>query len=427
MKKYVLAIMMVLGSLYGSSQELPKDIRFNIELKQFDKAKDALDKYMADPKNASNAIAYYYKAYVYSSLARDPKRTNAESKTLNDDAFAALKKYTELDPKAPLTKEENNSTLFNIYFSYYDLGVKFYNGKNYQESYNHFKSSLDVHDYGVANKLNGPGTLKFALHDTDLVWNLAVLANELKKKEDALVYYKKIADADLKDEKYETAYEELILKYKRENNAELFGKYIAAAKRYYPIDIPYWEMKEIEFALGDLQDEALLNKYEELTKTLPNNYVVFYNYAIEIDKFISSDASKGKDANAINAYRTKIEELYKKAVSIKSTVEGNLQLANLYYSKTFDLQERIAKIKGTKPAEVKVKNDLIAESKALSLASIPYAEETVRLLSEFKEYKFADKSNFKLALEILGHGYKVSGNAAKIAEVEKKKLEVEKL
>ncbi len=377
MKKYVLATMLVLGSLYGTSQELPKEIRFNIELKQFDKAKDALDKYIADPKNATNTIALYYKAYVYSALARDTKKTTAESKTLNDEAFAALKKYTELDTKAPLTKEESNSTLFNIYFSYYDLGIKLYNEKNFAESFNLFKNSLDVHDYGIARNLNGPGTLKFAVHDTDLVWNLAVLANELKKKDEAQVYYKKIADADLPDEKYVTAYEEMILKAKREKNAEQFAKYIASAKKHYPVDIPYWEMKEIEFALGDLQDEALLNKYEELTKALPNNYVVFYNYAIEMDKFISSDASKGKD---INAYKNKIEELYKKAVSIKSTLEGNLQLANLYYSKTFEYDERIAKIKGTKPAELKVKNELIAESKANMLASIPYAEEAVKIL-----------------------------------------------
>ena len=140
MKKYVLATMLVLGSLYGTSQELPKEIRFNIELKQFDKAKDALDKYIADPKNATNTIALYYKAYVYSALARDTKKTTAESKTLNDEAFAALKKYTELDTKAPLTKEESNSTLFNIYFSYYDLGIKLYNEKNFAESFNLFKN-----------------------------------------------------------------------------------------------------------------------------------------------------------------------------------------------------------------------------------------------------------------------------------------------
>ncbi len=427
MKKYLFVIMLVLGNLFVSGQDLPADIRFMIEAKQFDKAKDALDKFNADPKNAANAMGWYYKAFVNNALARDPKKTVAESKALNDEAFVTLKKYTELDPKVPLTKEESNSTLYNIYFSYYDLAAKLYNEKNYADSYDYFKSSLDVHDYGVARNLNGPGTLKFAVHDTDLVWNLAVLANELKKKDDAMIYYKKIADADLKDEKYVTAYEEMILKYKREKNVELFNKYVASAKKHYPIDIPYWEMKEIDFALTDLENEALLNKYEELTKTHPNNYVVFYNYAIEIDRFISGDAAKGKDANAINAYRLKIEEMYKKAISVKSTLEGNLQLANLYYSKTFDLQERIAKIKGTKPAEVKVKNDLIAESKALSLATIPYAEEAVRILGTYKEYKFADKSNYKLALEILGHGYKISGNAAKLAEVEKKKLEVDKL
>jgi len=224
MKKYVFVIMLVFGSLYVSSQELPADIRFMIEAKQFDKAKEGINKFIADPKNAANTTAWYYKAYVYSALARDPKKTVAEAKSLNDEAFVALKKYTEIDTKATLTKEENNSTLFNIYFSYYDLGVKLYTEKNFSESYNLFRNSLDVHDYGVAKNLNGPGTLKFAVHDTDLVWNLAVLANELKKKDDAMIYYKKIADADLKDEKYVTAYEEMIVKYKNEKNAELFNK-----------------------------------------------------------------------------------------------------------------------------------------------------------------------------------------------------------
>ena len=145
----------------------------------------------------------------------------------------------------------------------------------------------------------------------------------------SFIYYKKIADADLSEEKYVTAYEEMILKYKKEKNAELFAKYLAAAKKHYPIDIPYWETKEMEFALADLENEALLGKYEELTKSLPNNYIVFYNYAVEIDKYITSDTTKGKD---INAYKNKIEELFKKAVAIKSPLEGNLQLANLQWT-----------------------------------------------------------------------------------------------
>ena len=183
-----------------------------------------------------------------------------------------------------------------------------------------------------------------------------------------------------------------------------------------------WENKEIEFAINGLENEALLNKYEELTKNLPNNYVLFYNYAIEIDKFIADSAGKKTEE-----YRKKIVELYKKAISIKSTVEANLQLANIFYSKTYELQEQAAKIKGTKPAEVKLKSELQASVKSTMSEAIPYAEEAVKLLSAYKEYKFSDKTNYKLALEILTNAYKMAGNAAKVAEYEKKKAEVEKL
>ena len=120
-------------------------------------------------------------------------------------------------------------------------------------------------------------------------------------------------------------------------------------------------------------------------------------------------------------------ELFKRAVTIKSTVEGNLQLANMFYSKTYELQEQAAKIKGTKPAEVKLKSDLQASIKSTMNEAIPYAEEAVKLLAAYKEYKFSDKTNYKLAVEILSNAYKMAGNAAKVAEYEKKKLEVEKL
>ena len=426
MKKYLLAIALFMASNYTWSQDL-KSILINVTLKKFDDAKTEVDKFLAVEKNAAKPEGWYYKAYIYSSLARDPKKTVAESKSLNDEAYAAIKKYAQVDAKTPLTIEENNSTLFNIYYSYYDMAIKTYNAKSFAESYDLFKSSLDVHDYGIAGKLDGPNGLKFAAHDTDLVWNLAVIAIELKKKDEALMYYKKIADANLGEEKYANAYDELVKKYKTEKNAELFNKYVTAAKKYYPVDLPYWENKEIEFALSDLENEALLNKYEELTKTLPDNYIVFYNYAIEIDKFLGTDAAKGKDAVAVAAYRTKIEDLFKKAIVIKPTIEGNLQLANLYYSKTYDLQERAAKIKGTKPAEVKAKAEIQASIKSTMSQAIPYAEEGAKSLAALKEYKFQDIANYKLALEILSNAYKMTGNTVKFAEVEKKKVEVDKL
>jgi hypothetical protein len=423
MKKFLLLITLCLGGLFANSQEL-NTIRNMIVLNQFDKAKPEIDNFLKNEKNAAKAEGWYYKAFTYYSLARAAGKTSAESDALFLEAFESLKKYAELDPKVPLTAEEKNATMFNIYYGYYDLGAKSYNEKNYPQSFDFFKKTLDVHDYIIDKKITGPKNLTLALHDTDIVWNLAVLANEIKKKDEAYVYYKKIADLDLADERYAVAYDELILKYKREKNEELFAKYLAAAKKHFPVDLPYWENKEMEFALNGLEDEALLNKYEELVQKLPGNYVILYNYAGEIDKFIGTDASKGKD---IAGYRKKIEELYKKAYAVKSTLEVNLQLANLYYSKTYDIQDRISRIKGTKPEEVKVKNELITQSKSYMNASIPYAEEAVKFLAALKEYKYSDKANYKLALEILNHAYKAVGNAAKVAEVEKKQAEVEKL
>ena len=60
------------------------------------------------------------------------------------------------------------------------------------------------------------------------------------------------------------------------------------------------------------------------------------------------------------------------------------------------------------------------------LPCIPYAEEAVKLLAALKELKYSDKANYKLALEILAKANKANGNAAKAAEYEKKKAEVDK-
>lgn len=423
MKKYLLPVALLIASYSASSQDL-KSIMLYATTNQFDKAKIDVDAFLANEKNAAKPEGWYYKAYIYNSLGRVATKPIAESKSLYQSAFDAIKKYADLDPKATLTTEEKNSTVFNVYYGEFDLGIKTYSDKKFEESFELFKKALEVHDYIFSKNITGPNNLKFSAHDTDVVWNLAILANTLKKKDDAIFYFKKVADADLTDEKYATAYDELVLKYKREKNAELFAKYLAAAKKHYPVDMPYWENKEIDFAVTGLEGEALLNKYEELTKTLPNNYIVFYNYAIDIDKFLGIDAAKGKD---VTAYRNKIEELFKKTITIKSTIEGNLQLANLYYSKTYDLQEQAAKIKGTKPAEVKVKNSLLASIKTTMNQAIPYAEEAEKLLAALKEYKFVDKTNYKLAIEILTNAYKMNGNAAKLAEYQKKKIEVDKL
>ena len=130
MKKYLLLITLVLGGLYSFGQDL-EDIKKLIILTQYEKAKPQIDSYLADTKNSAKGEGWYYKAFVYNSLGRVKTKPVTESKSLYQTAFESLKKYAELDKKAPLTVEEKNSTLFNVYYGFYDLGIKTYNEKNF--------------------------------------------------------------------------------------------------------------------------------------------------------------------------------------------------------------------------------------------------------------------------------------------------------
>ncbi len=416
MKKVLLFVLLLSVGSFAKSQKLD-DIRTFIILTQYDKAKTAIDNFLSDAKNTSIAEAWYFKAFIYNALTRNTTKPISELNALNDQSFLALKKHKEADPKEALTNKEENATLFNVYNTYYDFGLKNYAEKKFEESYNNFVSTLAVHDYIYENNYTGFGGLRFSAHDTDIVWNLAVLGNELKKKDEVFTYYKKIADADLPDEKYAEAYETLVKFYQREDNAALFNKYLGSAKKHYPTD-PYWESLGITFAIKGLENEALFTMYDELMKEYPNSYIVYFNYGYELSNFIYSEDAKGKD---VSGYKKRIPELFNKAISINSTTEANMLMANYYYNLSFDALDVAQRIKGTTPPEIKRKKEMTDESLNNVKLCIPYGEAAVGLFNNLKTYKTSDKINFKQGLDILIYAYKKTGDAAKVAEYEKKK------
>jgi len=340
--------------------------------KQYNKARTGLDNYLLKPKNAAKAEPWYLKGFVYNTLAQSAAKPVAEIDSLNREAFFALKKYGEMDTEARLTEKEENTSLYNVYNSFYGLGIRNYNNKNYEAAYNSFVKALEVHDYIYANRLAGPKGWRFSAHDTGLIWKLVVLGNDLKRTGDVLTYYRKITDADLADEKYVEAYETILRSYKEEKNKMLFEKYLARAKKYYPTE-PYWEAIDIEYALAGLEKEALFKKYDELGISYPNSYMLFFNYGYELSKYVNAG-----DAG-LEIYKQKIPAVIKKALSIKSTADANMLLANFYYNNSIDIANEAIKIKSTKPEDIKKKNELIALRKTILNQAIPYAEEAVRL------------------------------------------------
>ena len=192
------------------------------------------------------------------------------------------------------------------------------------------------------------------------------------------MYYKKLTDANVTDPQYIDAYQYLGEYYKTKSDAANFAAIIEKGKKYYPKNSDYWTLLEIEEATDGVAKPQVFDKYDMLLAKYPDNYVLAYNYGVELYRYIYSEEMKTVNTKV---YKEKLPVVLKKAIAIKSTSEANFLLANFLYNNSIDIGEEARKIKGTKPDDTKAKKDLTAASTAAMNESIPYAEKVVRRTS----------------------------------------------
>jgi len=398
------------------SQDI-KEVEKYALLGQTQKAKEAVDKHLAVPKNAQKPEGWYYKGFIYNQLSKDSTKSPAEIKELKLTAYDAIKKYRELDPKAELLANQNNATLYDLYVGFYsDLGVKAYQAKDPAGAYENFSKGLEIHDYIASNNLVGNNGFKFSALDTTLTLYTAIAANEAKKPDEAAKYYQKIVDANISDPLYIDAYQTLADRYKTSKDKAAFADIIAKGKKLYPANSEYWNALEVEEATEGIKAPEIFSKYEELMAKNPDNYTLPYNYSVEMYRYIYSDSAKNLNTDE---YKAKLPEVLKKAIKIKNTSEANFLLANFLYNNSIDISEDARKIKGTKPDDVKKKKELQAQSDASMNEAIPYAEAVVALYPAIAKPKTSEKINYKQALVILKNIYETKKDVAKTTNYDK--------
>ena len=390
-----------------------KDIRNFSILGQTQKGKEAVDKFLSVPKNALKPEGWFYKGFFYNETSKDSTKSALQNGEMKATAFAALKKYREMDPKAPLMEERNNSTIYDLYVGYYsDLGVKAYLAKDPAAGFEFFKKALEVHDYIASNHLIGNNGFKFSALDTTLVLYSAIAATEAKMLDDAATFYKQLTDANVSDQQYVDAYQVLADRYKSKKDKAAFADIIEKGKKLYPKNIEYWIALQIEDATDGVGKPEIFSKYEELMGKIPGNYTLSFNYGVELYRYIYSDEMQ--KANTVE-YKNKLPEVMKKAIAINSTSEANFLLANFYYNNAIDISEEARILKAVKPDELKTKKDLQAQSDLAMTQAIPYAEATVEIFSKIANPKSSEKINCKQSLSILKNIYESKKDAEKIA------------
>jgi hypothetical protein len=417
MKKYCFLAVALLITAAGFSQTL-KDITKYVVLNQNAKAKEVLDKFLADPKNAGEAEAWFYKGRVYDMASKDSGISNAQASKLRLDAFDALKKYQQLDPKEPSLKTDKYVWFFDLYNGFFDLGAKEFGAKNYTGALDGFKNSLTVQNYIQSKGYESDG-FKFPAVDTSLISNTALSARLAKMDDEAVKYYETLAALNLNGPDHLDMYQFMAEHYASVKNKQAFEAVVAKGKKLYP-DNDYWI--EIELAQIDKNDkQAIFTQYESMIKQYPDKSVLKYNYAVELYNYLHSGDNKPADADA---KATKLSEIITNALAQDNSPNMNLLMARHLFNVVYDKQEAYKAVKAPKPEDIKKKAALKADMLKTADECLKYAETGASLYSKMEKLTFGDKANYKNAYSIMSSIYGLKGNTAKADEYQKKSSEL---
>lgn len=416
MKRISLIIVLFSAAIFSKAQSLD-DISKMMTANDLKGAKNAIDIYLSDPKNAAKPDGWYFKGRIYNSLSYDSAVTPEGKAAYKNTSYDAFKKTQQLDPQDVRLKLEYYKSYLDLYFGFYDLGANLFNAKKYDDAFNAFTKALEIKDYILSKNYIYTEAKIYPL-DTALVLNAAIAATQAKKEDVAITYYKKLVDANVAGKGYEEVYEYLVSYYYTKDDQASLQPILAKAKMYYPNN-DYWADLEIR-AVGKTGDQAaLFAKYEEMIAKNPNNFTLAYNYSIELYNSIY-----GRDAKPGNqeAAKAKLTEILKTAIALDKGNDANMLMANHLFNAASDLSIASSMVKGTKPEDVKKKKDFTAASNKLMDDFIPYGEAAIKYFEAQPTLKPVQKANYRIVLGNMSDVYNAKKDAKKAAEYDKKKV-----
>lgn len=417
MKKFFfVAASLLTGAMFAQAQSLD-EIKIMVQLGQNAKARPALDKFLSDPKNAQKAEAWYYKGRVYNSLTYDTtNKDNLGKMNMKAQAYDAFRKTQDLDKKDAFLKDEEYLSYLDLYWGFYDLGAKFFNAKDFNNSFESFKSALNVHDYiiskGYTYKQGSVSPM-----DTALIMNIGAAATQAKREADALPYYNKIVDANIGGKDYLDIYQYLATYYTDKNDVANLTRVLDAGRKVYPQD-NYWNLTELDMVRKANDKKLLFAKYEEMITKYPKDFTLHYNYAVDMFNVLNAPPDSKVSIEGIT--NAKLEEVAKKAIALDDKIDATLLMANQTYNLASNELDKINMIKGKTPADLKKKKDMEVGFRKMIDVALPYAEAVVKYYEAQPSLKPGQKVNYNQQLEHLAELYKTKGDLKKSAEYKKK-------
>jgi hypothetical protein len=435
MKKFPLVLAFCIAFVSVKAQTY-EEIRNKMLLNQFDKAKIDLDKAFNNAKFTAKPEAYILKTAVYAGLANsDFKKNTEEGAQLLVAADQAFQKYKEMDPSMALLKEPSyQNGPINLYSSYYSTGFAAYQKKNWAKGLENLKKAVQYSDV----------LIQFKLLTSDIDTNVLVLAGSIAEsggyKEDAAVFYSKLAKAKVAGDGFEGVYRFLESDAFARKDIAAFEAYKKLGKELYPKS-DYFDYDKVDFAVG-LTDgfENKLKAVEEVLAADPDNFK-----ANQVLGELIYDTLNPRDEE-VHPVFSNYDELEKKMVTaFGKSAKGKpgYEIPYLYIGDHFinksnkvnDKREAFTKeMKArTKPGTMFSKEDIAKRDaldkeygETLEGARAPY-EAACKIFAEHTALEARDKQQYKKASSYLAdiYGFKKSQALKAKNLTEKAKFEAE--
>lgn len=415
MKKIIFSGLLAL-LMFGVNAQDIKSIQKLLEKKDVAGAKTQIDAFTA--KEPNNPIGLWYKSKVYGMIAMDDqlKTTVPDARQISYDAFqkaitaGAAAGSTNKEYMLLSISKDFYTPIFDLYTGWYQEGATYFNtgasGGNkaaFEQSMNAFKNSDMVGHYIYTNKWSN----SLSAIDTVLTLNIAKAALNAGKKDEAMVYFKKIADANIRGTKddnngYILPYEWLSAYYKDAKDSVNFMKYSSLGMQFFPKE-DYFDALMLDYYRAKKDYPSLYKKYDEVIVKYPDSLMYHFNYANDMFNNVYNGDAGTKLTNKDALMKTIGSELQKASAINANDVNTNWLNGQYYFNTGVDIKEQANAIKSTKPEDIKKKADLNAQAKTQFSTALPYVEKAMAGLETTN--KKSDKSRYKSIADLMQRVY----------------------
>lgn len=418
--------MLATSILAASAQNLEK-IKDQLKKKNYTEAKGQIDQFLANEKNAKNAEGWYTKAKIYGEIAQDPAlaASNPEARWTS---FEALKQYVAADDKGQLLllQLDNYKPIMDIYQGYFKAGADDYNANRFEPAFGNFKNCLSVSEYMAEKKWSNVAL------DTTVILYTGISAEKSSKRDDAAIYYGKLAEAKVSGEGMVEIYKWLAdHHYNQKKDAAAASKFVDLGKQVYPND-PFWPAFELDMARDNGDKKVLFEKYKSVLATDPNNTSIRYNYAVELYQEGYKTEVAERPSNSAELIKEAQENLEKVVQQKPDYAAAYLVLGQIQYNQGVDYNNQNKAIRPPsggklKPEELKKKEELRGLITQKFDAAVPFFEKVDTILGGQGKLKMEEKGYLKDAYDLLITIYDNKGDKDKVKTYEEKFNNVDKV